>query len=261
MSVGQDTDPVCRQCGAALRRDAKFCRACGSSVPEPVPGVSCPRCRHINPADSRFCRGCGTALVPAVVAGPVETANAVNTEATQRMPAVAPGMSSVSSTGVRKVPPMTLIAVIAVLVAAGGAGVALVLVTGGKSRHAVRNVLGGAKASTGPTESEPATASSSTAGESPKASAGGGWPSAVAGYTVALASDVVPSDAEVAAAKARSAGLSGVGVLWSSRDSSLRPGYWFVFSGVYSTASEARGAVPRAVRAGFADAYVRRVAE
>jgi hypothetical protein len=177
------------------------------------------------------------------------------------MPAVAPDTPSDKHAGVRKGPSTTLIAVIAVLVAVGGAGVALALVAGGKSGHAVRRALAGVSTSTVLPQSEPAITSSSSVERSPTVSAGGGWPAAFAGYTVALASDVARSDAVGAAAKARSAGLDGVGVLWSTRYASLRPGYWFVFSGVYSTQTEAQRVVSRAVSAGFADAYVRRVAK
>jgi eukaryotic-like serine/threonine-protein kinase len=87
------------------------------------------------------------------------------------------------------------------------------------------------------------------------------WPTGFAGYTVALASDVIKSNAVAAVAKARAAGLPQVGVLRSDRYASLRPGYWFVFSGVYGAADEARRVVAAAVDAGFSDAYVRRVAE
>ncbi len=90
---------------------------------------------------------------------------------------------------------------------------------------------------------------------------GAGWPAGFVGYTVALASDVIWSDAVGAVAKARSGGLGHVGVLRSDRYGSLRPGYWFVFSGVYATAEAAQRYVPAAVAAGFSDAYARRIAE
>jgi F0F1-type ATP synthase membrane subunit c/vacuolar-type H+-ATPase subunit K len=88
-----------------------------------------------------------------------------------------------------------------------------------------------------------------------------GWPVGFAGYTVALASDIIRSDAVGAVAKARTAGLHDVGILRSDRYASLKPGYWFVFSGVYATVEEARHDVAAAVDAGFSDAYVRGVAE
>jgi hypothetical protein len=52
-----------------------------------------------------------------------------------------------------------------------------------------------------------------------------------------------------------------VGVLWSSDYSSLRPGYWFVFSGSYKTAGEAAEHVADATAAGFRGAYPRWVSK
>jgi hypothetical protein len=103
--------------------------------------------------------------------------------------------------------------------------------------------------------------SSKTRPAGPTGVYGASWPRGFAGYTVALASDIVRSDAVGAVVKARMAGLRQVGVLRSDRYASLTPGYWFVFSGVYSTADEARRELSAAVDAGFSDAYVRRVTE
>lgn len=97
---------------------------------------------------------------------------------------------------------------------------------------------------------------------SDRAATTGTWPAGQSGYTVVLAS--VPegqgrAPADAAAARASSAGLPSVGVLRSSDFSSLRPGYWVAYAGVYSTLQEARGALPQAQAAGFASAYTRRV--
>ena len=247
MPVDQEPACVCRQCGAELKAAAKFCRACGSAVLAPSLGVTCTRCQHVNPADSRFCRGCGTALTPDPATGALAMAE--------------PRRPSPLAAGARRGPSTTLIAVVVVLVAVGGAGVALALLAGGKSGHDVHHALVGAATSTVVTEGGPVIAASSTTERSPSANASGRWPIGFAGYTVGLASDLVRSDATRAVAKARSAGLREVGVLRSSDYLSLKPGYWFVFSGVYSTVSQARRGVPQAVRAGFAGAYVRRVAQ
>jgi len=77
------------------------------------------------------------------------------------------------------------------------------------------------------------------------------WPPRRNGYTVVLA--VVPSTASPAAARtkalaAAAAGVPDVGVLDSSRYSSLHPGYWIVFSGVYRSLDDAIAALPRAAR-------------
>ncbi len=103
-----------------------------------------------------------------------------------------------------------------------------------------------------PSSTHPATSSSTTRG---------GWPQGFDGYTVALASDVIKSDAVGAVSTARSAGMRRVGFVWSSDYRSLRPGYWFVFSGIYTSVADARGHVAAAVKAGFSGAYVRHVAE
>jgi predicted nucleic acid-binding Zn ribbon protein len=77
------------------------------------------------------------------------------------------------------------------------------------------------------------------------------WPARRDGYTVVLS--VVPSTAGPEVARTRAlaavaAGAPDVGVLASSRYSSLHPGYWLVFSGVYRTLDEALAALPRAAR-------------
>ena len=88
-----------------------------------------------------------------------------------------------------------------------------------------------------------------------------GWPAGYDGYTVALASDIYQAHAIMAATQAQAAGLPRVGIVRSSAFSSLRPGYWFVFTGVYATAAAAAAHVGAARGVtGFADAYPTRVA-
>lgn len=88
------------------------------------------------------------------------------------------------------------------------------------------------------------------------------WPMSKDGFTVVLKS--VPtsngrSQAEAAADKARSNGLSQVGILNSSDFSSLNPGYYVTFTGIYDTESQANAALPNARSKGFPTAYVREV--
>lgn len=93
--------------------------------------------------------------------------------------------------------------------------------------------------------------------------AAGSWPAGRSGWTVILASVAEAqgrADADAIAARASAAGLPSVGVLRSSDYSSLRPGFWAVYSGVYDTDAQARAALPQAQAAGFAGAYPRRVA-
>ena len=88
------------------------------------------------------------------------------------------------------------------------------------------------------------------------------WPPNKDGFTVVLKS--VPtsngrSQAESAANKARTNGLSQVGILNSSDFSSLNPGYYVTFTGIYDTQSQANAALPNARSKGFPTAYAREV--
>ena len=89
------------------------------------------------------------------------------------------------------------------------------------------------------------------------------WPAGTDGWTLVLAS--IPEGAgnrAVANRQARQAvdrGLREVGVLVSSRYSSLHPGYLVVFSGVYGNRSVAEQALSRARVSGYRSAYTRQI--
>jgi len=90
------------------------------------------------------------------------------------------------------------------------------------------------------------------------------WPSGEDGYTVVLRSTPTSQGrgpAESAAQQARNNGLPEVGILESSDYSSLNPGYYVTFTGVYDSENEAENALPRARTSGFPTAYVREVAD
>jgi hypothetical protein len=88
------------------------------------------------------------------------------------------------------------------------------------------------------------------------------WP-ARNGFTIVLAS--IPArgngraDAEAKAKDALGRGLRDVGVLTSDRFSSLHPGYYVVFSGVYDSLDEAQTAARRAASR-YPNAYAREIA-
>jgi hypothetical protein len=87
------------------------------------------------------------------------------------------------------------------------------------------------------------------------------WPTDEDGWTIALASIPQTSGRAPAVTRARAArarGLPQVGVLDSSRYASLHPGYWIVFTGVYSSEAEATSALEEA-RGASRTAVVRRV--
>ena len=86
------------------------------------------------------------------------------------------------------------------------------------------------------------------------------WPSGTNGYTVVLNS--VPTSGGKAQAvrlakAALHAGLEDVGVLDSSRYSSLHPGYYVVFSGTFGSLAEAQDALASARSSGYPSAYAR----
>jgi hypothetical protein len=88
------------------------------------------------------------------------------------------------------------------------------------------------------------------------------WPAGKNGYSIFLKS--VPTSegrakAEAAAQRARNNGLPQVGILNSSDFSSLRPGYWVTFTGIYDTQQQANAALPNARARGFPTAYTRPV--
>jgi hypothetical protein len=88
------------------------------------------------------------------------------------------------------------------------------------------------------------------------------WPAGKSGWTIVLAS-LPSSDGRVPAlAQARQAigvGMKQVGVLDSSKFSSLHPGYYVVFSGIYSSEAEAQSAVIDAHGRDYRFAYARSI--
>jgi hypothetical protein len=81
------------------------------------------------------------------------------------------------------------------------------------------------------------------------------WPGE-SGYTVILAS----LESEAAALEGRREAIADgldAGILYSSEFSSLQPGYWVVFSGVFASGQEAQARVSAAHDVGYSDAYPR----
>jgi hypothetical protein len=161
------------------------------------------------------------------------------------------------SSGVREMQRSTLSwmarAAVAGLVATIGAAAAVAMAGGSGSDPEVLTATGGF--ATVPTSSTlPSPTGAGPAGISE-------WPSGENGWTVVLASLPQTGGRKVVLARARQAharGLPQVGVLDSSRYASLHPGYWLVFTGVYSTEAEATSTLEAARR--FArTAAVRRV--
>src|SRR5262245_61612086 len=89
------------------------------------------------------------------------------------------------------------------------------------------------------------------------------WPPGQNGWTIVLVSAPQSSGRAAAARegqKAIDAGLTDVGVLNSDEFSSLHPGYFVVFSGIYDSQSEARGGLD-AAKGTYPQAYVRQITQ
>ena len=110
---------------------------------------------------------------------------------------------------------------------------------------------------TAPTETEPTTPTT-TAKPKPKLV---DWPPSQNGYTVVIASIPTSAGRAIAVRKAQEvlrSGLPEVGVIDSGEVSSLHPGYYVVFSGIYDDQRSALGAVPRVQRL-YPAAYIRQI--
>jgi hypothetical protein len=86
------------------------------------------------------------------------------------------------------------------------------------------------------------------------------WPATKSGWTIVLDSVPAANGRTGAVAEARQAarlGMTDVGVLDSSRFSSLHPGYFVVFAGIYDTEAEAQSHVIEAHRHGYRGPYPR----
>jgi hypothetical protein len=227
----------------------------------PVP-PQCPRCGATRGPDQEYCLECGQRLQPA---GGVFGRLA---EAWQRRFSWYPG---------DWIWPVLLFLVIAV----AGATAAIVLADAGAENTTLVATQGGVphspttapQTATVPLPTVPAGTPSgapSTPTAPPPATTtapGPGaltpWPAGQSGYTVVLESiPASPDGRALALERARSAsraGLPQVGVLDSSRYSSLHPGYSVVFSGIYDSREEADRALAAANAKGFSAAYVRQI--
>jgi len=115
---------------------------------------------------------------------------------------------------------------------------------------------------TGPLPTAPGEPSTKPTATTPNPNALTFWPSGETGYTTVLESLPVTAGRANAVARARKAkqnGIKDVGILVSSRYSSLHPGYFVVFAGVFRTQAEASSSLPSAHAKGFPDAYQTRI--
>lgn len=91
--------------------------------------------------------------------------------------------------------------------------------------------------------------------ETTSASDLGDWPGG-SGYSAMLGAFSSEENARTRQREATELGLDA-GVLYSSEFSSLRPGYWVVFSGTFVNHEEAEARAERARELGYSDSYPR----
>ncbi len=167
----------CKQCGAVLKPDAKFCPSCGTTVTEPRPAAgACLQCQHANPPGSRFCRSCGAALPTVPRAGLIH-------EAAPTEPLAVPPIHPTEPLAVPPVYPTALpprpvarsrtwlpvAAALGALVIVVGAAAAVIAVVNGNGSHpaSARHVTQGtvssqASVATAPSSSPPPAAASAS---------------------------------------------------------------------------------------------------
>lgn len=182
---------------------------------------TCPRCGEPLATGQEYCLVCGARLVDAVRSGPSSRGRWLLRVAATAAVAAVGAAAAVAATG------------------SDGGDTTLVTAIGGF-----------------------ATAPESATGEGAVGPSGvAEWPTDEDGWTISLAA-LPQTEGRAAALKraraARRKGLPQVGLLDSSRYASLHPGYWIVFSGVYSSEAEATSALEDARRASRT-AVVRRI--
>jgi hypothetical protein len=220
---------VCPRCGAPHDPYQEYCLECGHRLPSPY-GM---RTREIWSRDSPLWLWAAllALLLVALVAGAIVAIAATrgDKEGQPRtsIPVVTTGPSTTDTVGVITQPPTTV-------------------------------TINPPTTTFGSTTTLPTTTLSTTTTTTGNVT----WPAGKDGYSIFLKS--VPTSegrakADAAAQRARNNGLSQVGVLNSSDFSSLNPGYWVTFTGIYDTQQQANAALPNARARGFPTAYTRPV--
>jgi hypothetical protein len=209
-------------------------------------GGFCPRCGALVEPGQEYCLECGLRQPGGGIA------------------------ANVGSTWQRRVPGRLWPILAALLVAAVMTGVAILISRGNdESGPQVIDATGPSSISTPTTEpipTEPTTAvtepeTTPTATEPPPAPQLVDWPPSQNGYTIVIASLPASSGREQAIRKARevlASNLPEVGVIDAGEFSSLHPGYYVVFSGVYPDQREALNGIGRVQRL-YSAAYIRQI--
>jgi hypothetical protein len=224
---------VCPDCGAVVEPSQEYCLACGRRLVETGGANLAERWRHALPLTDRdWGWPILIALIIAILASVFAIVDVQQGKKTRTLKALGPTVRQTTIT------PTTA---------------TVQTITGNETTGTTST---GAKttAHTGTTSTSPSSQIHSTGLID--------WPGP-SGYTIVLASLRISNGKAVARQKALEAlraGLGDVGVLASSDFSSLHPGYFVVFSGVYESLGEASKHLSAARQAGFDSPYPTRVA-
>jgi hypothetical protein len=218
----------------------------------PERGGTCPRCGAPYEADQEYCLDCGSRLPPPAAFAPNIASFWRRRSGGPRRPWVGPVL-------------------VGLLIAAAMTGIAILIARGTDSEAGNILIATGATGFAQPTtetltapETETATETTPTttaARPTPPPRTLVEWPPSQSGYTVVIASLPATGGRAQALRKAREAlrnGLREVGVLDSGEFSSLHPGYYVVFSGIYDNQRDAIRAAPR-VQDLYPVAYLRQI--
>ncbi len=248
--------PACTVCGCELERDQTYCLECGAATPLApkmrrdrgglaavaiglaVLGGGAGALAYVASSDP----GAPATPAPMVSTAPLLTVptDVFTTTTDSSLPGDTTGTLPSDTTGTSGLLPTDT-------TAPAGDGGGLVTVTG--------------PGVSGQTTSElPNTDPASGSSPSPGGSSSGGsddWPAGTSGWTAIVSSVTNEASARAVATRLQSSGQPG-GVLFSTNHSSLRPGYWVAFSGVFTSRSAAL-AHARSLVGTYPGAYPRRV--
>lgn len=225
---------VCPECGAVVEPFQEYCLVCGARLSETGSAGLAERWRNALPfTDKDWGWPILIALAVAVLASVFAILAVQNDKTPSTLQALGPSVKQTTTT-----------------------------TTGSTQTTSTGATTNGSGTKTNTATNTGTTGKTST---SPIPPSGGliTWPGPTA-YTIVLASLPVSGGKAAARQKALEALRAGlgpdVGVLASSDYSSLHPGYYVIFSGVYESQSEAQKHIAAAQKAGFNTPYPKRVA-